>query len=184
MKYQALIYVGPFRLRFLCLFFTTDILNLNTILPSWSFWPFYSPCDYIITSVTQNDVIRIFHICIYGSFHFLSLFSTDTDFLIKPIFFFFNIYLYRLCVSGWQLLFFSGECILVELLVPITVHLHCNCNSQHHLPCVLLKEWHIFPRKQQWWKLIQATFAMSFFMDNMFYEYYRSYFSTQMTGMN
>lgn len=87
MKYQALIYVGPFRVRFLCLFFITDILKLNPILPSWSFWPFYSPCDYTITSVTQNDVIHIFHICVYVFAPFLSLFSTDTDFLIKAIFF-------------------------------------------------------------------------------------------------
>lgn len=39
---ETLIYVGPFRLRFLCLFFTINISKLNTVLSSWSFWTFFS----------------------------------------------------------------------------------------------------------------------------------------------
>lgn len=87
--------------------------QLNPILPSWSFWPFYSPFDYTITSVTQNDAIHIFHICVYVFAHFLSLFSTDTDFLIKAIFF-----SSILTVCFWMSTsLLPGEYILVELLV-------------------------------------------------------------------
>lgn len=41
---------------------------------------------YITAPVTQNDVIQIFHVYIYIFAHFSSLFSADTDTLVKTVF--------------------------------------------------------------------------------------------------
>lgn len=68
---------------------------------------------YIIALVTQNDVIPIFHFYIYIFAHFLSLFSTDTDSLVKTIF------LSVLTEDFWMTTsLLSGEMFFVELLAP------------------------------------------------------------------
>lgn len=83
---------------------------------------------YIIAPVTQSDVIHIFHVYIYSFAHFLSLFSTDTDSLVKTIF------LSVLTVGFWMTTSLSfGDFFLVELLAPS----HCAFALQLSAPLTM-----------------------------------------------
>lgn len=143
----TLIYGGPFRLRFLIPLFYYwhfKVEHSSSLLVVLGI--FFPVTMYIIAPIKQNDVIDIFHVYIFVFAHFLTLFCPDTDSLVKKSF-----YLYWLQLSGWQLLFYLENIILQSCWHPVTVHLLCN--SQHHLPCIPFKEWHIFLRELWEWEL-------------------------------